>query len=120
MQNSEYLQLNQYNAQGMFGNPVAVDKDKAIFYLVWTYGIKTLDQCKKVQCVCNGSSCSGLVKVLNKTCTNCIDHTSSQLFCAVTARENLLAFGAEVSNAFTEAPLPKQGFYLHLDKAFHD
>ena len=47
MQNSEYLQLNQYNAQGMFGNPVAVDKDKAIFYLVWTYGIKTLDQHKK-------------------------------------------------------------------------
>jgi hypothetical protein len=42
------------------------------------------------------------------------------LFYAVTAGENLLAFGAEVSNAFAEAPLPEQDFCLHPDKAFHD
>ncbi len=39
----EYLQLDQYDT-GMFGEPVLVDKGKAIFYLVWTYGIKTLDR----------------------------------------------------------------------------
>jgi hypothetical protein len=36
-QESEYLQLNQYYDQGMFGQPQVVDKDAAIFHLVWTY-----------------------------------------------------------------------------------
>ena len=72
-QNLEYLQLNQYNAQGIFGEPVLVNKAEAFFYLVWTYGIKTLDRQKKARCVCNVSSCSGLVKVLDETTTNCID-----------------------------------------------
>ncbi len=55
-QDSEFLQLDQYNAQGMFGDPVQVDKDDAVFYLVWTYGIKTLDGRKKARCMCDGSS----------------------------------------------------------------
>jgi hypothetical protein len=104
----------------MFGEPVLVDKDNAVFYLVWTYGIKTLDRQKKARCVCNGSLHSSLVKALNETYANCVDQTSSCLFYAVTARENLLAFGADVSKAFAEAPPPKQGFYLQPDKAFHD
>jgi hypothetical protein len=55
-QASEFLQLDQYNAQGMFGEPVQVDKDDAVFFLVWTYGVKTLDGRKKARCVCDGSS----------------------------------------------------------------
>jgi hypothetical protein len=55
-QASEFLQLDQYDAQGMFGEPVQVDKDDAVFYLVWTYGIKALDGRKKARCVCDGSS----------------------------------------------------------------
>jgi hypothetical protein len=99
---------------------VLVDKDDAVFYLVWTYRIKTLDQQKKARCVCNSSLRSGLVKVLDKTYANCVDQTSSRLFYAVTDGENLFAFGADVSNAFAEAPLPKQGFYLQPNKAFHN
>lgn len=34
------------------------------------------------------------------------------------AAENLLVFGADVSNASGEAPAPKQGFNIHPDKAF--
>ena len=33
-QDSEYLQLDQYDAQGMFGDPVATTKDDAVFHLV--------------------------------------------------------------------------------------
>jgi hypothetical protein len=33
-QDLEYLQLNQYDAQGMFGDPVASKEDDAIFHLV--------------------------------------------------------------------------------------
>ncbi len=46
-QGSEYLQLNQYHTQGMFGTPVLVDEDAAVFHTVWTYGIKALDNRKK-------------------------------------------------------------------------
>ncbi len=33
-QDSEFLQLDQYNAQGMFGDPVQANKEDAVFYLV--------------------------------------------------------------------------------------
>eukprot|EP00804_Cyclotella_cryptica_P012200 CCRYP_009883-RA/>CCRYP_009883-RA protein AED:0.21 eAED:0.21 QI:0/-1/0/1/-1/1/1/0/337 len=40
------------------------------------------------------------------------------MFYAISAAENLLIFGADVCNAFSEAPAPKQGFYLQPDRAF--
>ncbi len=119
-QNSEFLQLDQYDAQGMFGNLVAAADGDAIFHLVWTYVIKSLDGHKKARCVCDGSTRLGSVQVLDETYANCVNQTSSRLFYAVAAAENLLVFGAVVSNAFAEAPPPKQGFYIRPDKAFND
>ncbi len=46
-QDSEYLQLDQYDKQTMFGDPIAMDKDDAVFHLVWTYNVKALDGRKK-------------------------------------------------------------------------
>ncbi len=46
-QRSEYLQLNQYVDQGCFGAPTLVEKDNAVFHLVWTYKIKAVDGQKK-------------------------------------------------------------------------
>jgi len=74
-------------------------------HLVWTYNVKALDGRKKARCVCDGSSRSGSVQVLDETYANCVDQTSSRLFYAIAATENLL-----VCNAFAEAPPPKQGF----------
>lgn len=111
-QNSEYLQLDQYDEQGMFGTPVPMSKEDAIFHLVWTYAIKAVDGRKKARCVCDGSTRSGMVRILDETYANCVDQTSSRLFYAVSAAENLLIFGADVSNAFAEAPPPKQGFFV--------
>ena len=116
-QDSEYLQLDQYDSQGMFGDPVAVEEDDAIFHLVWTYAIKALDRWKKARCICNGLTCSGSVHVLDEMYANCIDQTSSRLFYAIAATKTLLIFGANVSNAFTNAPPPKQGFYVQPDQA---
>ncbi len=104
----------------MFGDPVASGDDDAIFHLVWTYVIKALDGRKKAQCVCDGSTRSGSVQVLNKTYANCVNQTSSRLFYAVAAAINLLVFGADVSDPFAEAPPPKQGFYIRPDKAFNE
>jgi hypothetical protein len=117
---SEYLQLNQYDEQGMFGTPQLVDEDAAVFHTVWTYPIKALDGRKKARFACNGSPRSGQAKILDETYANCVDQTSSRLFYAVAAAENLLVYGADVSNAFAEAPPPKQGFFIYPDCAFHE
>ncbi len=117
-QESEYLQLDQYNTQGMFGNPVAPTNEDAIFHLVWTYAVKAVDSPKKARCICDGSTCSGMVRVLAETYANCVDQTSARLFYAVAAAENLLVFGVDVSNAFAKSPPPKQGFFICPDRAF--
>jgi hypothetical protein len=61
-----------------------------------------------------------MVCILAETYANCVDQTSSRLFYAISAAENLLIFGADVSNAFAKAPPPKQGFFVCPDKAFHE
>ena len=66
-QHSEYLQLDQYENQGMFGTPTQATPDSAIFHLVWTYNIKIADGRKKAQCVCDGSTRSGHVQILDET-----------------------------------------------------
>ena len=104
----------------MFGEPTAAASDDATFHLVWTYNIKAADGRKKARCVCDGSTRSGHVKILDETYANCVDQTSARLFYAVAAAENLLIYGADVTNAFAEAPPPKQGFYIRPDKAFTD
>jgi hypothetical protein len=117
-QHSEYLQLDQYADQGCFGAPMLVEKDDAVFHLVWTYNIKVVNGRKKACCVCDSSSRSGSVKILDKVYANCINQTSLRLFYAVAAAENMLVFGSDVCNAFTEAPPPRQGFYIWPDWAF--
>ncbi len=114
-QESEYLQLNQYEDQGMIGQPTAVSKEDAVFHLVWTYNIKVVDGRKKARCVCDGSTRSGQVRILAKTYANCVDQTSACLFYTVAAAENLLVYGADISNAFAKAPPQKQGFYIRPD-----
>jgi hypothetical protein len=102
----------------MFGEPVPIAEGMACFHSVWTYAIKALDFRKKARWTCDGSPRSGKARILDETYANCVDQTSSQLFYAVSAAENLLIFGADVSNAFAEAPPPKQGFYIYPDGAF--
>ena len=103
---SEHVQLDQYNKQYMFGDPVVAEDESAIFHLVWTYVVKELDGRKKAQCVCDGSLHSGQVRVLNHTYANCVDRTGSCIFYAISAAENMLVYGADVSNNFAEAPAP--------------
>jgi hypothetical protein len=119
-QESEYLQLHQYHDQEMFGTPQPVNEDEAIFPLVWTYNFTALDGRKKARCVCNGSPRTGQATILDETYANCVDQMSSRLFYGIAAAENLLIFGGDISNAFAEAPPPKQGFYIYPDCAFRE
>ncbi len=79
-QDLEYLQLNQDNAQGMFGRPTLVNDTAAVFHTVWTYNVKALDHCKKARYVCDGSLCAGEAVILDETYANCVDQTSSRMF----------------------------------------
>ena len=117
-QQSEWDQLDQYDKQEMFGTPIQAHHDTAVFRLVWTYVIKELDQQKKARCTCDSSPRAGHARVLDYTYANCVDHTSSRLFYAITAMKKLMVYGADVTNAFGEAPPPKQGFHIHPDAAF--
>jgi hypothetical protein len=119
-QELDYLQLNQYYEQGMFGQPQMVDKDAAIFDLVWMYNIKALDGRKKARCVCNRSPRASQARILDKTYTNCVNQMSSRMFYAIAAAENLLIYGAGALNTFAEATPPKQGFYIYPDHAFNE
>ncbi len=104
----------------MFGTLVLVDSKVAVFHSVWTYAIKAVDGRKKVCWDCDGLPRSGQAKILDETCKSCVDQTSSRLFYAIAAVDNLLIFGAYVSNAFADTPPPKQGFYMYPDRAFHE
>eukprot|EP01082_Thalassiosira_pseudonana_P000781 g1142.t1 g1142 contig10:1468593-1470029(+) len=117
---AEWLQLDQYNEQGMFGTPVPCTDSTTAFFLVWTYVLKVLDGRKKARCTCDGSKRDGKAKVLDHTYANCVEQTGARIFYAASAVENLMIFGSDVSNAFSIAPSPKQGCYIRPDQAFHD
>jgi len=115
---SKFQQLDQYEAQGMFGIPKHVKKKEAIFNLVWTSRVKVGNKRKKARCACDGSTQGGQARILDYSYANCVNQTSSCIFYAVSAVENLVIFGADVSNDFAKAPPPKQGFFICPDKAF--
>ncbi|KAL7544254.1 LOW QUALITY PROTEIN: hypothetical protein ACHAWF_007634, partial [Thalassiosira exigua] len=79
----------------MFGDPVPVDSDAAVFNLVWMYVVKKLDKRKKARCTCDSSTRASQVWVLDYTYTNCINNTSNCMFYALAAAEDLLIFGAD-------------------------
>ena len=54
----------------MFGTPLLVADDAAVFHTVWTYGIKALGARKKARMVCDGSLRAGQAHVLDKTYAN--------------------------------------------------
>jgi hypothetical protein len=114
------MQLDQYDAQRMLGDPTKVNSEAAVFRTVWTSVIKALDGRYKARCTCDGSPRSGQARILNETYANCVDQTGTRIFYSIAADESLLIFGADVSNAFAAAPPLKQGFYIIPDKAFLD
>ncbi len=67
---SKYMQFNQYDAQGMFGDPTGVDSNAAVFCTVWTYAIKALDSRYKARCTCDGSLRSSQARILDKMYAN--------------------------------------------------
>ncbi len=114
-QQSKFFQLNQYADQNCFGDPTLVEKDDAVFHLVWTYNIKALDGRKKARCVCDGSSRSGSVKILDKVYANCVDYSTP-------SRPPKICSFLDPMSAMPlpRHPPPKQGFFICPDQAFNE
>ena len=115
---SEHKQLDQYDKQKTFGPPQPYPQGENLLNLLWTYLIKDTGT-KKARCVCNGSPQMGTV-TLGETFAAALDQTGSRVFWAVVALYNFIVFGADVSNAFAEAPPPIAPLYVTIDKPFRE
>ena len=119
---SEFLQLDQYEQQNMFGTPGPLPTDSSDFSvlpMIWVYLIKT-DGRKKARCVANGAPHLKGTITLAATYAACLDQAACRLFWAIAAIKNKKVFGADAQNAFAEAPPPKSPLYLKTDEAFRN
>ena len=118
-QNSRYKQLDQYMEQGMFSDPMQLPQGANALHMLWTYVLKTCGT-KKARMVCNGHPRQKGTVTIGHTYANSLDAASERLFWAIAAQEGLLVIGADVSNAFAEAPPPQAPLYLYIDEAYRD
>jgi len=115
----QFKQLDQYWNQGMFSNPVPLPKNSNALRMLWRFNLKACGT-KKSRMVCNGSPGQKGTVTLGHTYANALDAASERLFWAIVANEGLIAIGANVSNAFAEAPAPKAPLFLYIDDTFRD
>lgn len=115
---SETKQLDQYETQEMFSKPCPLPKNTNVLPFLWTYLVKD-DGTKKARCVCNGAPSKGTV-TLGHTYAGSLDQTGARIFWAAAALQNLKVYGADVSNAFAEAPPPIAPLYITVDKQYRD
>ena len=118
---AEWTQHDQYDAQGMYGTPCSPPPGAAIFNWVWVYKVKEHEgNRKKARAVCDGSTRGGQVRILGHTYAATPDLTDFRMFVALCALEGKTIFGADVSNAFAEAPASAQRYYMKVDDQFRD
>jgi hypothetical protein len=118
-QKSCYKQLDQYDTQGMFSHPMPLPSNAAASYMLWTYHWKMCGT-KKARMVLDGARNRELT-TFGHTYANSLDAPSERLFWALlVAKLGLTAIGADVSNAFAEAPAPHAPVYMYIDETFRD
>ena len=115
---SEFKQLNQYEHQNTFSEPMPYPKGANLLNLLWTYLVKD-DGTKKARCVCNGSPSMGTV-TLGETYAASLEQSAGRIFWAVSALNNYIVIGADASNAFAEAPPPLAPLYVTIDKPYRE
>ena len=114
-----YKQLDQYWNQGMFSHPMPLPRNANALQMLWRFNIKACGT-RKSRMVCNGSPRQKGTVTLGHTYANALDAASERLFWALVASEGLIEIGADVSNAFADAPAPKASLFLYIDDSFRD
>jgi hypothetical protein len=115
---ARYDMLDSYKEQGMFGAPQERPTGVNVHHMMWRYLIKH-DGRKKARMVCDRSPRQGAI-TLGHTYANSVDAASECLFWVIIAQKGLVAYGADVSNAFAEAPAPAAPLYMLIDDAYRD
>ena len=118
-ESAEKDQLDLYETQNMFSKPTKLPNQHGINVLamIWVYLIKTCGR-KKARCVANGNPHQKGSVTLANTYAACLEQAGARIFWATCAVKNKLVYGADMSNAFAEAPAPKAPFYLKVDVAY--
>jgi hypothetical protein len=83
-----HKQLDQYNSQGMFSEPITLPTNSSASYMHWTYTYKFCGT-KKARMVCDGAR-NRSATTLGHTYANSLDAPSERLFWALVANEILL------------------------------
>ena len=121
---SEWVQLDKYHNQGMFGDPVPRPRNAVVLPWVWAYVYKTdpvtLQSTPKSRGTCNGGKRHGKIVTLAETYAACVDQPAHRLTWAIIAALNYVALGTDVGNALAEADGPEDTFYMYVDEQFHD
>jgi len=115
---SQYKQLDQYETQGMFGEPMQMPTGTGASFMLWTYMIKMCGT-KKARMVFDGAR-NREYTTSGYTYANSVDAPSERLFWALVAKLGLVAVGADVSNAFAEADGPHAPVYMYIDDTYRD
>jgi hypothetical protein len=113
---ARYKMLDSYREQGMFSAPMEAPQQANIHHMLWRCVCKMCGT-RKACMVCDGSPRQGTI-TLGYTFANSLDSDSERMFWAVVAHKGLIAYGADVFNAFAEAPPPMHPLYLRIDEAF--
>ena len=116
---AEKNQLDLYQTQNMFSSPTKLPTQHGINVLamIWVYLIKTCGR-KKARCVANGNPHQKGSVTLANTYAACLEQAGARIFWATCAAKNKIVYGADMSNAFAEAPAPKAPLYLKVDIAY--
>ena len=108
----EWTQLDKYELQDMFGEPIPWPEGATVLPFVWNNVFK---QCPlmgnliyKARGTCNGGPRYGRAVTMAETYATCVEQPACRIYWALTASLNLLAMGADAGNGFAEAPPPLQ------------
>jgi dUTP pyrophosphatase len=113
---SRFKMFDQYKAQGMYSEHMALPPNANALRMLWTFQLK-VDGTKKSRMVAHMNARIRNTITLGHTYANSLDTMSERLFWAIAAQEGLVVVGADVSNAFAEAPPPDDPLYLYIDEA---
>lgn len=118
-QQSRFKMFDQYKTQGMFSEPMPHPLNANAIRMLWTFQLK-MDGTKKSRMVAHMNARVRNTITLGHTYANSLETTSERLFWAIAAQEGLVVIGADVSNAFAEAPPPADPLYLFIDEAYKE
>jgi len=117
----EFKQLDMYEEQNMFGPPEPRRPGMNVWKLLWTYVQKPPpDNRLKARAVCDGSKRGRRNAKIGHTFANSLAQNGERLFWALAAKKGMIVTGADVSNAFAEAPAPDEPLYILPDDVFRD